>query len=193
LAYAPGRRGVRVFEEFESVFDDVVIGGAQAGCGVKAGHTEDPDVCAILIETGDENRYEPWHSSIGANAMFETEANKGDSKMASISYRMSNRKLPEWFVDDLGPLGVPYGKPEDYAVPPAESDGVLFTDKQIMKGDNVQEIGCSAYRIRSGCREQMVEERHPRSPNSSRLIHLLASKDEAALPQGRANENVHLF
>jgi hypothetical protein len=27
-------------------------------------------------------------------------------------------KLPAWFVDDLGPLGVPYSKPEDHAAPP---------------------------------------------------------------------------
>jgi hypothetical protein len=52
--------------------------------------------------------------------MFETEANKGDSKMASIPHRMTNHTLAAWFGDDFGPLGVPCTKPEDYAVPPLQ-------------------------------------------------------------------------
>ena len=31
-------------------------------------------------------------------------------------------KLPALFVDDLGPLGVPDSKPEDYGVPPKDSE-----------------------------------------------------------------------
>jgi glyoxylase-like metal-dependent hydrolase (beta-lactamase superfamily II) len=58
--------------------------------------------------------------------------------------------LPEWFVDDLGPLGAPYTKPEDYTVPPKESDGVLFTEDHLKKGYNVKEIGDGVYWVTSG-------------------------------------------
>jgi hypothetical protein len=86
-------------------------GSAQAGCAVAARLSEDPGVYEVLIEEGDENQYERSHYSIGAHAMFETEANKGDSKMASIPQRMTNHTLPAWFGDDFGPL---------YAVPPLQ-------------------------------------------------------------------------
>jgi glyoxylase-like metal-dependent hydrolase (beta-lactamase superfamily II) len=58
--------------------------------------------------------------------------------------------LPSWFVDDLGPLGVPYTTSEDHAAPPKESDGVLFTDEHIKKGYNVKGIGDGVYWASSG-------------------------------------------
>ena len=58
--------------------------------------------------------------------------------------------LPEWFVDDLGPLGVPYTKPELLAVPPRESVGVLFSEVFDKKGYTVKEMGGGVYWVSSG-------------------------------------------
>ena len=62
-------------EQFESVFDYVVVGGGLAGCAVAARLSENPGARVVLIEAGDENRYEQSYYSTGAHAMWETEAN----------------------------------------------------------------------------------------------------------------------
>ena len=64
-------------EQFESVFDYVVVGGGLAGCAVAARLSENPDVRVVLLEAGDENGYEQSYYSTGAHAMWETEANWG--------------------------------------------------------------------------------------------------------------------
>jgi choline dehydrogenase-like flavoprotein len=66
-----------MFDHFDSVFDFVVVGGGLAGCAVAARLSEDPDTRVVLIESGDENRYEQSYYSTGAHAMWETEANWG--------------------------------------------------------------------------------------------------------------------
>ena len=48
----------RMGEQLESVFDYVVVGGGLAGCAVAARLSENPDARVVLIEAGDENRYE---------------------------------------------------------------------------------------------------------------------------------------
>jgi choline dehydrogenase-like flavoprotein len=62
-------------EQFEGVFDYVVVGGGLAGCAVAARLSENPDARVVLIEAGDENLYEQSYYSTGAHAMFGTDAN----------------------------------------------------------------------------------------------------------------------
>jgi choline dehydrogenase-like flavoprotein len=62
-------------EQVETTFDYVVVGGGLAGCAVAARLSENPDARVILIEAGDENRYEQSYYSVGVHAMFESEAN----------------------------------------------------------------------------------------------------------------------
>jgi len=70
--------------------------------------------------------------------------------MASHTHHTTNHTLPSWLVDDLGALGVPYNKPEEFTVPPAESDGILFTEDHLKKGYNVKEIAHGVYWVTSG-------------------------------------------
>ena len=58
--------------------------------------------------------------------------------------------LPPWYVADLGPLGIPFTRPEDYAVPPKESEGILFTEDHIKKGYNCKELADGVYWVSSG-------------------------------------------
>ena len=62
-------------EQAGSVFDYVVVGGGLAGCAVAARLSENPGARVVLIEAGDENRYEQSYYATGAHAMWETEAN----------------------------------------------------------------------------------------------------------------------
>jgi hypothetical protein len=54
-------------------------------------------------------------------------------------------KLPDWFIDDLGPLGVPYSKPEDYTVPPRESDGPKAMSGTSTEEDRVDETNDESF------------------------------------------------
>jgi glyoxylase-like metal-dependent hydrolase (beta-lactamase superfamily II) len=83
----------------------------------------------------------------GVAATLRHEGEPVMSLNSSVGHRS---KLPEWFVDDLGPLGVPYSKPEDYRVPPKESDGILFTEDHLKKGYNVRELSGGVYWVSSG-------------------------------------------
>ncbi len=60
------------------------------------------------------------------------------------------KPLPDWFVDDLGPLGVPYDKKEDFAIPPESSHGSLFMPDRLEKGYHVSELQDGVYWVSSG-------------------------------------------
>ena len=53
-------------EQAGSVFDYVVVGGGLAGCAVAARLSENPGARVVLIEAGDENRYEQSYYATGA-------------------------------------------------------------------------------------------------------------------------------
>src|ERR1700712_1839218 len=62
----------------------------------------------------------------------------------------SKTTKPSWLVEDLGPLGVPYNKIEDFIVPPESSHGSLFLDDRQKKGYHVEEIKDGVYWVTSG-------------------------------------------
>ena len=57
---------------------------------------------------------------------------------------------PHWHVDTLGPAGFPFEAYEDYAVPPEESYGVLFSPDRAKKGYHVEELSDGVYWLTSG-------------------------------------------
>nr|WP_319486321.1 MBL fold metallo-hydrolase [uncultured Cohaesibacter sp.] len=58
--------------------------------------------------------------------------------------------IPKWFIDNLGQVGLPYSKVEDYAVPPEESYGSLFLPDRIKNGYHIKELNDGVYWVSGG-------------------------------------------
>ncbi|HTV48574.1 MAG TPA: MBL fold metallo-hydrolase [Phycisphaerae bacterium] len=66
-----------------------------------------------------------------------------------------NLQVPSWLITDLGPLGVPYSRVEDFAIPPASSYGILFSEDRLTKGYHVEELAGGVYWVTTGAYDCM--------------------------------------
>ncbi len=58
--------------------------------------------------------------------------------------------IPSWYVDNLGQIGLPYSKIEDYEAPPEDSYGSLFLPDRIKNGYHVKELQDGVYWVSGG-------------------------------------------